>query len=125
GIKHIAGLTHLEELDLYGVRVTDRGIAYLKDLKELRKLILLGAPVTDESIPVIAGMTHLQELNLYRSKVTNSGIARLANLKELSAIDLRYSRATATGVENLHAALPDCTIDFVGSAPPRTNAKAA
>ena len=37
-LKNIAGLTKLEELDLYGVRITDRGIAYLKDLKELRKL---------------------------------------------------------------------------------------
>ena len=125
GIKHIAGLTKLEELDLYGVRISDRGMAHLKDLKELRKLILLGAPITDESISVIAGMTHLQELNLYRSKVTNSGIARLTNLRELSTIDLRYSRATATGVDGLHAALPNCTIDFVGAAPPKTNAKAA
>ena len=46
----------------------------------VRKLILLGAPISDESIPVIAGMTHLRDLNLYRSRVSNSGIAKLAAL---------------------------------------------
>ena len=82
-LKHIAGLTKLEELDLYGVKLTDRGIAHLKDLKEMRKLILLGAPITDESIPVLAGMTHLRELNLYRSRITNAGLAKLAALHDL------------------------------------------
>jgi Leucine-rich repeat (LRR) protein len=76
-MKHISRLTGLEELDLYGVKVTERGIAYLKDLKEGRKLNLSGAPISDQSISVLAGMTHLQELNLYRSRITNTGLAGL------------------------------------------------
>ena len=70
-------------------------------------------------------MPHLRELNLYRSRVTNSGLARLAALHELSAVDLRYTRVTAGGVDALRAAVPACEIEFVGAVPAPANAKTA
>ncbi len=60
-------------------------------------------------------MSGLEELSLYRTKVTNAGLAKLAKLKQLRAVDLRYSRATASGVHELVAALPNCTVNFQAS----------
>jgi hypothetical protein len=60
-------------------------------------------------------MTGLEELSLYRTKVTNAGLAKLANLKQLRAVDLRYSRATASGVKELVAGLPNCKVAFQGA----------
>src|SRR5262249_24991441 len=62
-------------------------------------------------------------LNLYRTRVSNTGIAQLAGLKNLSAVDLRYTRVTPTGVDSLHTALPECQIEFVAAALPATSAK--
>ena len=98
GLKSIAGLSDLEELDLSGVRITDKGIEYLRNLKAMRRLNLLGVQATDASMDVVAGMAHLEVLNLYRTKVTNTGLAKLQNLKGLVDLDLRYSRVTSNGL---------------------------
>ena len=73
GLKHLSGLTALEELDLYGTSLTDRGIAFLRNLTAIRKLNLLGAEVTDAGAEMLARLSHLRELNLYRSHVSNAG----------------------------------------------------
>jgi hypothetical protein len=84
-------------------------------MKAMRKLNLLGANVSDESVDVLTGMPRLMELNLYRSRLTNSGLSRLTALKSLADLDLRYSRVTPTALQSFRAALPKCKIDFVGA----------
>ena len=127
GLKHLSGLTNLEELDLSGTRVTEKGIEALRNLKAMRRLNLLGVQATDASMDVLAGMEHLQVVNLYRTRVTNSGLARLQALKELTDVDLRYSRVTSNGIEALRAALPNVKVQFVGSSTigPKTAGAAA
>ena len=39
-LKHLAGLTNLEYLNLYGTHVTDAGLEHLKGMKNLKKLYL-------------------------------------------------------------------------------------
>ncbi len=107
-------MTALEELDLYGTRLTDQGIASLRNLVAMRNLNLLGAEVTDASTDVLARMPHLQELNLYRSHVSNSGLAKLSGLNEQAALDIRYSRVTAAGNDAFAASHPDCNIESAG-----------
>src|SRR5207245_7116036 len=63
------------------------------------------------------------ELNVYRSRITNAGLGRLTTLRDLAAIDVRYTRVTAAGVDSLRAALPQCEIEFAGAAPARIEAK--
>ena len=107
------------------MRVTDRGIAYLRNLKSLRSLDLLGAQVSDDSMDILAGMQSLQGVNLYRTLTTNSGLARLQSLKGLSDIDVRYSRVTTNGVAALRAALPQAKVRFDGAALPKTSVASA
>src|ERR1035438_9417104 len=91
----------------------------------MRKLNALGAEIDDAGAEILSGMIHLRELNLYRSHITNAGLAKLAPLKELVALDVRYSRVTAGGVEAIHAALPGCAVEFVGGAAGPTAGAAA
>src|SRR6185295_6058857 len=42
----------------------------------------------------------------YRTKVSNAGLARLTNLTQLHALDVRYSRVTASGVKELLTRIP-------------------
>ena len=108
GLKNLAGLTKLTELDLADVAITDEGLSALAGLTHLRTLNLQASSVNPPAgLDAIRGMTGLEELSLYRTKVTNvRGLAKLANLKQLRAVDLRYSRATASGVQELVAGLP-------------------
>src|SRR5262249_54978445 len=48
----------------------------------------------------------------------NSGVEKLKSLRQLRALDLRYTRATGTGVSALRSALPDCRIDFLDASGP-------
>ena len=46
----------MEDLDLYGVKVTDAGMEHLRKLKKLGSLNLLGAQITDASAGILSGL---------------------------------------------------------------------
>src|SRR5437899_580195 len=120
GLQYLKNLRELEELDLYGTRITDAGLASLKDLTALRKLNLLGAAVTDEGLEQLSDLTKLEELNLYRTKITNTGAGKLTRFPRLRDLDLRYTRVSRSGVDSLRAALPKCRIAFLEASPGST-----
>src|SRR3954452_7568237 len=117
GLKYLRDLTRMEDLDLYGVKITDAGVEHLQKMTALRRLNLLGGQITDASAETLARFGELRDLNLYRSKITNAGLAKLHALKKLEMLDLRYSGVTSAGVQAFHAAVPECKIVFVDSAP--------
>src|SRR5216117_741867 len=110
-------LNRMEDLDLYGVKITDAGVEHLRGMTRLRRLNLLGAQITDASADILAQFRELRDLNLYRSRITNAGLAKLQSLKNLETLDLRYSGATSAGVQAFRAAVPNCKITYVDSAP--------
>src|SRR5207245_4930066 len=107
----------MEDLDLYGVKITDAGVEYLRKMTGLRRLNLLGGQITDASAEILSQFQELRDLNLYRSRISNAGLARLQSLKKLEMLDLRYSGVSSAGVQAFHAAVPNCKITYVGSAP--------
>src|SRR6266481_376770 len=117
GLKYLRSLTRMEDLDLYGVKITDAGVEHLREMTGLRRLNLLGGQITDASAEILAGFGELRDLNLYRSRISNAGLARLQSLKNLEMLDLRYSGATSAGVQAFRAAVPNCRITYVDSAP--------
>lgn len=50
GLRTLAGLTELEELDLHDTAVTDGGLPLLATLTALKKLDLRGTKVTEQGI---------------------------------------------------------------------------
>src|ERR1041384_1257282 len=117
GLKYLRDLTQMEDLDLYGVKITDAGVEHLRKMTALRRLNLLGGQITDASAEILSQFRELRDLNLYRSRITNAGLAKLQTLKNLEMLDLRYSGVTSAGVQAFHAAVPDCKITYVASAP--------
>src|SRR4029077_371706 len=117
GLKYLRGLTRMEDLDLYGVKITDAGVEHLRDMTALRRLNLLGGQITDASAEILSQFRELRDLNLYRSRITNAGLAKLQSLKKLEMLDLRYSGVSSAGVQAFHAAVPNCKITYVDSAP--------
>ena len=113
GLQYLKDLRQLTELDLYGTKISDAGIVHLRELKNLRKLNLLGANVTDAAVEVLTGLTNLEELNLYGTRITNAGVEKLKTLSRLRELDLRYTRITSGGAASLASALPKCHVEFL------------
>lgn len=88
GARHLAGLTKLETLNLFGTSIGDPGQVHLSNLRQLKWLSLSGKG-TEHGLRHIAGLTQLQSLTVGHGlgyPVTTVGLGylrRLNNLKEL------------------------------------------
>src|SRR5579872_1783282 len=75
GLREVAGLRTLTELTVWSTRISDNGVAAIKELKALRSLSLSGGDLTtDESINHIASLPNLSSLFLASPKITNRGL---------------------------------------------------
>lgn len=123
----LSNLHHLEKLwlslhFLTDIHVEDKGLAYLKDLTQLRELRLVQTkvkgpglapfvnlraldlgetPLRDEGTQYLRGMTYLQRLSLRNTLVTDAGPKNLAGLKELESLDLYGLKITDAGIQSL------------------------
>jgi Leucine-rich repeat (LRR) protein len=110
GLKDLAALKQLRNLDLNSTKVTDAGLKDLAALKQLETLDLDNTKVTDAGLKDLAALKELQILTLNGTKVTDAGLKDLAALKQLDALDLRHTKVTDIGVKDLKRALPECSI---------------
>jgi hypothetical protein len=130
GLLHLAGMPQLEHLDLSeypGGKLTDRGLAVLRHLPNLRSLEmtwqsaitdagvanlkycdrlervnLMGSPTGDGAIAALQGKPHLADFRTGRL-VTDAGLALLHNLPALShlLIDGPFTDAGLAGLAGL------------------------
>jgi hypothetical protein len=92
-------------------QVGDAGLRHLAKLTELRQLQLDGTKVTDAGVKNLAGLTNLEEsLGLMGTGVTDAGLVHLRSFKKLRSLDLRNTQVTAAGAGELSRALPKTTI---------------
>jgi len=76
--------------------VSDRHLAPLQGLDELKKLAILSDNVTDAGLANLAGLTTLESLDLDLEKITDAGMAELrdlTNLRELRIVGSRIGDA--------------------------------
>lgn len=66
-----------EPLELNETKVTDAGVAHLRNAQYVRFLGLAGTEVTDECIPHLAAMPRLGAVSLIGTRVTEAGVAKL------------------------------------------------
>jgi hypothetical protein len=142
GIKHIATLTRLEELNLSSTDVGDAELECLKGMTQLRYLGLVGTKITDAGLRHLEGLTRLRELALNKTAVGDAGVAHLkglsqlellglgetritdaalphvAGLKHLRDLQLQLTAVSAEGVRKITRALPHCNINSTVIMPP-------
>jgi Leucine-rich repeat (LRR) protein len=124
------------EVDLSSTSVTDSDLERLtKEFTQLRRLHLIGTPVTDTGLKHLEGLTQLQTLelessvhftdggleqlgrlrqldilNLDDTQVTDAGLEHLKGLTQLRMLGLTGTKVTDEGVKRLKQALPNCMI---------------
>jgi serine/threonine protein kinase len=111
GLKHLAGLAHLEKLIAHNSKLTDGGLKELTTLRRLRGLGADGTGVTDAGLVHLKEFPHLESLGIGTPAITDTGLKTLAEIKTLKWLNLRPTKATAEGVKGLHRALPECRIE--------------
>jgi Leucine-rich repeat (LRR) protein len=89
-------------------KVSDKGLAHLQHLKDLRCLYINGAQMTDNSVAIIRRLSHLEELYLDRTAVTDVGLRHLSAIK-VRHLSLADTRITDEGLETL-ASMPQLEV---------------
>src|SRR2546422_2304935 len=94
-MKHVAGLTGLERLDLSNTDVKDKGLEQIKGLTGLTELVLdYSGRFTDAGFAQLAGLRNLRRLGLLRTVVTDKSMQTVAGFTQLESLDLNYTGVT-------------------------------
>ena len=75
-------------------KVTDKGLASLKDQQTLTWLDLTGCPVSDQSVPVFSVLRNLEEVTLDSTDISDPTVEVLADLPRLETLDLAHTKVT-------------------------------
>ena len=101
GLRHLARMPQLRELDLGGCAITDRGLEVLRHLPSLERLELWWTRVTDEGAAHLASCERLERVNLMGTATGDGTIRALAG-----KVHLRHfatgQRVTDEGIPALH-----------------------
>ena len=114
GLVHFKDCKNLTILQLSGTMASDAGLAAFKDCKNLSYLALGGTQVSDLGLVHFKDCKELTLLALDGPAVSDAGLAQFTDRKKLTKLDLRKTKVTASAIEKLKKALPNCTIDWDG-----------
>jgi serine/threonine protein kinase len=101
GLAPIRGLRRLHKLVLANTKVGNAGLAHLRGLTGLDVLILTETPVGDAGLEHLGGLSELVFLRLDRTKVSDAGLKHLKRLRQLETLDLHYTGVTGPGLADL------------------------
>lgn len=109
-LAELKGLS-VHTLWLSSSRITDAGLAHLKEIRDLQGLTLNHTEVTDAGLIHLKAVTHLKELFISDTHITDAGLAHLEGLSELQKVDLTRTSVTDEGVEKLKASAPNLIVE--------------
>lgn len=105
-LEKLAGLTTLTKLGLANCDVQGPGLKHIAGLTKLEGLDLTLTPVTDEHLVHLAGLTELKSLGLASSQCNGTGFQHLGALKKLSNVNMHFTPANDAGLAAV-AAMPN------------------
>lgn len=106
GVARLRNLTSLQSLNLFRTQLGDKGLARLRRLTKLETLLIGGTKVTDAGLVHLQPFTRLRKLSLFQTQVSDEGIARLKLMGSLKVLLIGGSKITNMGAEELQKALP-------------------
>lgn len=107
-------LGKLTRVQITNTKITDAGLALLKDSNRIRTLWADNCAISDKGLEHLKPMTELRWLKLNSTQITDKGLVHLEGLVKLSALELDGTKVTKAGAEKLQAKLPKCTIKGSG-----------
>lgn len=86
-LETVARLPHVTRLRLQNTAVTDNGLARLAGLAHLESLNVFGTRVTDAALEPIAAMKSLRTVYVWQTAVTADGVARLKEARPTLVVE--------------------------------------
>lgn len=110
-MKALAECPELRVLELYGSAVTDLGYGYVGKMSKLEEL-RTSYGITDKGVAELGNLKNLRKLSVWNSSVTIKGIRALPNAKNLKDLDVGTWNIKAEEADKLRDELPNCNIVF-------------
>jgi hypothetical protein len=101
GLRVLASVPNLRELDISGIPISDAGLEVLFELKKLETLNLAGTRVTDRGIGVLEANRTLRDVNLAWTSTGDGAIAALAGKPRLGRF-MTGNEVTDSGLAMFH-----------------------
>jgi hypothetical protein len=93
---------HIRELNLLQSKITDAGLSFLKEAKNLQSLNLLNCEhITAAGLKEVGSFTNIRSLNLSFLPVTSEILKDLGSLKKLENLAFRWGSFNDADLENL------------------------
>jgi hypothetical protein len=100
-VDRLAGLPHLQNLNLENTNVKGPGMRVVGTLKTLEAINLTLCPVTDEPLTALAELTMLKTLGLASTQITGTAMKSLQELKKLENLNLHFTPVNDAGLEGI------------------------
>jgi len=100
-LEQVQAFPHLQSLELTDTLVTSNGLASLKGMAELKKVVLNDNLVKDEGMEHLAALPALEWLEVVREDVTDKGAEALKGATKLKHLSFRLSHVGDDGLEHL------------------------
>lgn len=101
GMKNLAALQSLEELELDCQDLPLKQISALSQLKNVKKIVAFRTPVGPQGIEVLKDMTQLEYLHLNSPDINDDSIATINTLSNLEWAEFDYGTLTNEGIKQL------------------------
>lgn len=112
GLKYLSASVTIDNVNLQGTAITDKGIAYLSNLTQLKYLRLKECDqITNNCITHINSMIHLEDLQIQETNIDQQGLQHLAlaNLRFI-CLDIWEGNYTYNFLTQFSKRFPDCEI---------------
>ena len=106
GVAHLQGHPNLEQLDFGAIRVTEAGMRWIATLPNLKELQVEGDGVTNAGIAHLRAHPNLERLQLMNTAVSDEGLTALKEIPKLRSLVLVWQpsggqRLTDAGLKHL------------------------
>ena len=114
GLQHyLRAIARRSRFHLAGWQISDAGLGHLQELVGLQSLSISDVPITDAGLAALLELSELRSIGLRNLAIGDAGLVHLARLSSLNQLVLIRTGVTATGIQSLQAALPNCRIVVV------------
>lgn len=101
GLRHIAGLTGLKELNLTLTSVTDEGLEHLSQLTELRKLGLASTQCNGTGFAHLKALKELESVNFHFTPLNDAGLQLISQVPISDRLWFAHTQFTDAGAKHL------------------------
>jgi serine/threonine protein kinase len=116
-LPRFQGCEGLWLIDLCGTRITDAGLAHLKEYASAHgfsEIYIGNTSITDTGLAHLAESTGIRQLWIFHTEVTDAGLTHLKRMKQMGRLVANGTKVTDVGVQQLAADLPQCKIEWDG-----------